>query len=149
MGTARGIPPFAGCVPSLSLVCLTLPLSTIQDMLIISSMVISLLWLGWTSQTSISPVVPALSGFFFGVGFQLIFMSMLNYITDVFREFSASAHAGAGCLRSLGAVFVPLAAGPMYAQLGIHWAPSVLGFLALAMGLVPFVFIGHRVKNGQ
>lgn len=44
-------------------------------------------------------------------------------------------------MRSLGAIFVPLAAGPMYEQLGIHWAPSVLGFLALAMGLIPFIFI--------
>lgn len=76
-------------------------------------------------------------------------MSMLNYITDVFREFSASAHAGAGCLRSLGAICIPLAASPMYGQLGIHWAPSVLGFLALAMGLIPFIFIwrGDRLTN--
>ncbi|SCN65702.1 uncharacterized protein FFNC_00027 [Fusarium fujikuroi] len=113
-----------------------------------SSMVISLFWLGSSSQTSISPVIPALGGFFFGVGFQLMFITMLNYITDVFREFSASAHAGAGCLRSLGAIFVPLAAGSMYDQLGIQWATSVLGFLALAMGLVPFLFIWYGVRNG-
>ncbi|KAF4963156.1 hypothetical protein FSARC_8809 [Fusarium sarcochroum] len=109
-------------------------------------MVISLFWLGWTSQTSVSPVIPALGGFLFGVGFQLIFMSMLNYITDAFCQFAASAHAGAGCLRSLGAIFVPLAASPMYAQLGIHWAPSVLGFLALAMGMIPFIFIWRENK---
>ncbi|KAH7153601.1 major facilitator superfamily domain-containing protein [Dactylonectria macrodidyma] len=104
-------------------------------------MVISLFWLGWTSQNSISPAVPASGGLFFGVGFGLLFMSMLNYITDIFRQSSASAHAAASFTRSIGAVVVPLAAGPMYARLGIHWAPSVLGFIALAMGIIPFVFI--------
>ncbi|KAM5357761.1 hypothetical protein ACJZ2D_015928 [Fusarium nematophilum] len=78
-------------------------------------MVISLMWLGWTSWESVSPAVPACGGMFFGLGFGLLFMSMLNYITDIFR--------------------------PMYARLGIHWAPSVLGFIALAMGVIPFVFM--------
>ncbi|KPM43193.1 putative transporter [Neonectria ditissima] len=107
------------------------------------SMVVSLFWLGWTSWKSISPVVTSLGGIFFGIGFQLIFMSMLNYITDVFRQRSASAHAGASCIRSVGAVVIPLSAGPMFSRLGIHWASSLLGFLALIMGVIPFVFIGY------
>ena len=106
-------------------------------------MVISLFWLGWTSWISVSPAAPALGGLFFGVGFQLVFMSMLNYITDVFREMSASAHAGASCLRSIGAITVPLAACPMYVRLGVHWAPSLLGFLSLIMGIIPFLFIRY------
>ncbi|KAF7554147.1 hypothetical protein G7Z17_g3125 [Cylindrodendrum hubeiense] len=106
-------------------------------------LVISLFWLGWTVWDSVSPVVPAFGGLFFGIGFQLLFISMLNFITDVFRQHSASAHAGASCLRSIGAILVPLAADSMYRDLGIHWAPSVLGFISLAMGVIPFVFIRY------
>lgn len=110
-------------------------------------MVISLFWLGWTPNHKITPVLPALHGIFFGCGFQLLFMGMINYLTDVFRDQSASASGAAACTRSIGAIVVPLAASPMYTKLGIHWAPSVLGFIALAMGGIPFLFIrfGHKL----
>lgn len=112
-------------------------------------MVIGLFWLGWTSWKTYSPIVPSLGGLFFGIGFQLIFMSMLNFITDVFRQGSASAHAAASCIRSAAAILVPLAADSMYRNLGIHWASSLLGFLSLAIGIIPFVFIffGKRLLN--
>ncbi|KAH7162657.1 major facilitator superfamily domain-containing protein [Dactylonectria estremocensis] len=107
-------------------------------------MVVALFWLGWTAWESVPPVVPMLgSGFFFCVGLQLLFMGMVNYLTDVFRQSSASAHAAASWTRSIGAILLPLAAEPMYNNLGLHWAPSVLGFLALAMGVIPFAFIRH------
>lgn len=109
----------------------------------IFSMVIALFWLGWTVSHSISPIVPALSGFLFYLGLQLVFIGMGNFLTDVFRQHSASANAAAGMTRSIGAVLLPLAASPMYDSLGIHWAPSLLGFLALLMGLIPFVFIKY------
>lgn len=105
------------------------------------SIPIALFWLGWTSWDTVSPILPSIGGLFFGIGFQLIFMAMSNYITDVFQEYSASAQAAASCIRSLGAVLLPLTAESMYHRLGIHWAPSLLGFLSLVMGVIPFVFI--------
>ncbi|KAJ4268468.1 hypothetical protein NW762_002531 [Fusarium torreyae] len=114
-------------------------------------MVISLFWLGWTVWPSVSPVVPTLGGIFFGLGFQLLFMGMTNYLTDVFLSYSASALGAAAMLRSIGATTLPLAADSMYSNLGIHWAPSVLGFIALAMGVIPFVFIryGDRLARSS
>ena len=106
-------------------------------------MVISLFWLGWLSWDHLPPIVPAIGGCFFGLGFQLLYLGMTNYVTDVFLQMSASAQAAASCTRSLGAVLLPLAASPMYSNLGIHWAPSLLGFLSLAMGVIPFVFIKY------
>lgn len=104
-------------------------------------MVIGLFWLGWTVWPSVSPIVPGLSGIFFCFGFNLLFMGMANYLTDVYREYSASALGAASMTRSIGAVLLPLAADSMYSDLGVHWAPSVLGFIALAMGVIPFIFI--------
>lgn len=114
-------------------------------------MVISLFWLGWTCFESIPAAVPMASGFLFTLGFQLLFMGMVNYLTDVFRQNSASAHAAAGTTRSIGAICLPLAADAMYGRLGIHWAPSVLGFLAMAMGVIPFIFIkyGDRLARNS
>ena len=34
----------------------------------------------------------------------------------------------------------------MYAQLGVHWATSLLGFLAVGMAIIPFVFIKFGPK---
>jgi hypothetical protein len=113
-------------------------------------MVISLFWVGWTAwPESLAPIVPMMGGLFFGLGFQLIYIAMINYVTDIYRDLSASAHAAASMTRSIGAVLLPLAARPMYSQLGIHWAPSLLGFLSLLMGVIPFLLIkyGDRLNK--
>lgn len=84
-----------------------------------------------------------MSGLLFGCGYLLIFMAILNYITDAYRQFSASAQSAASTTRSVCAVCLPLATRPMYDALGVAWACSLLGFVALAMAAIPFVFIKH------
>ncbi|RSM02859.1 hypothetical protein CEP52_007760 [Fusarium oligoseptatum] len=105
--------------------------------------VISLFWLGWTAYPNIHPAVPAVSGLFFGTGYLVIFMALLNYITDAYRQFSASAQASASTLRSITAVCLPLAAPQMYDKLGVQWACSLLAFITLVLALIPFVFIRY------
>ncbi|KAH8647381.1 major facilitator superfamily domain-containing protein [Xylariales sp. PMI_506] len=106
-------------------------------------LVLSLFWLGWTSSPSISPIVPMMSGVCFGMGFLMIFMAMLNYIGDAYRQFSAPAFAGMSTTRSIFASCLPFAAKPMYTSLGVPWACSLLGFLTLIMALIPFIFIRY------
>ncbi|RSL58754.1 hypothetical protein CEP53_006039 [Fusarium sp. AF-6] len=105
--------------------------------------VISLFWLGWTAYPNIHPAVPAVSGLFFGTGYPVIFMALLNYITDAYRQFSASVQASASTLRSITAVCLPLAAPQMYDKLGVQWACSLLAFITLVLALIPFVFIRY------
>ncbi|EKG12018.1 Major facilitator superfamily [Macrophomina phaseolina MS6] len=105
--------------------------------------VISLFWLGWTARSSIHWIVPVLSGLTFGIGIELTFMALLNYITDAYAPYAASAMASSSISRSLFAVVLPLATNPMYRRLGIPWASSLLGFLALALGTVPFIFLKY------
>ncbi|KAF9885968.1 hypothetical protein FE257_012143 [Aspergillus nanangensis] len=104
---------------------------------------IALFWLGWSAKTSMSPVMPMMSGVFFGCGYLLIFMALLNYLTDAYKQFSASANAAASTLRSIFAVCLPLATTPMYTNLGINWASSLLGFFSMAVAVIPFVFIRY------
>ena len=124
-----------------------LPLACIGGPLI----VLSLFWLGWTASPQIHWIVPMLAGLWFGIGFLLIFMALLNYLADAYKIFAASAMAAAACCRSIFGTVIPLAAQPMYDTLGIAWASSLLGFLSLLMAIIPFVFIkyGDRIRGSS
>lgn len=63
-------------------------------------------------------------------------------------RYAASAMGAASCSRSLFGVVLPFAAKPMYNDLGVAWACSLLGFLSLLMSAIPFVFIkfGDRIR---
>ncbi|KAF2876078.1 major facilitator superfamily protein [Massariosphaeria phaeospora] len=113
--------------------------------------VISLLWIAWTASADIHWIVPMLSGIPFGAGFVLIFISLLNYMADAYREYSASAAAAASCSRSVLGALLPLAGPSMYAKLGTNWGNSLLAFLSLGMSVIPFVFIryGDRIREGS
>ena len=111
-------------------------------------LVISLFWLGWSASPHVHWIVPVLAGIPFGMGFMLIFMALLNYITDAYEIFAASAMAATSMCRSVFGAVLPLAAKPMYQRLGIPWATSLLGFLSLGMTIIPFAFIkyGDRIR---
>ena len=110
--------------------------------------VISLFWLGWSARADVHWIVPMLAGIPFGIGFMLIFMALLNYITDAYEIYAASGMAATSFCRSIFGALLPLAARPMYQALGISWASSLLGFLSLAMSVIPFAFIryGDRIR---
>ncbi|KAL9130406.1 MAG: hypothetical protein Q9217_001414 [Psora testacea] len=110
--------------------------------------VISLFWLGWSAKTGVHWIVSMLAGLPFGIGLMLIFMALINYVTDAYEIYAASAMAAASLCRSIFGALLPLAARPMYQTLGISWASSLLGFLSLAMSVIPFAFIkyGDRIR---
>ncbi|KAJ5625122.1 hypothetical protein N7510_001431 [Penicillium lagena] len=110
--------------------------------------VISLFWVGWTASPNIHWVVPFLSGIPFGMGYLLIFMAMLNYLTDAYVTLSASAQSAASCTRSIFGAILPLATKPMFDRLGVHWACSLIAFLSLGVSIIPFAFIrfGDRIR---
>ncbi|KAF7712691.1 Uncharacterized protein PECH_006676 [Penicillium ucsense] len=111
--------------------------------------VISLFWVGWTASPNIHWVIPFLSGIPFGMGYLLIFMAMLNYLTDAYETLSASAQSASSCTRSILGAVLPLAAKPMFDRLGVHWACSLIAFLSLGVSIVPFAFIryGDRIRK--
>jgi predicted membrane protein len=82
-----------------------------------------------------------LSGLIFGVGYQTIFISLLTYVTDAYRIYSASALASSVIMRSVAGALFPLAANPLYAKLGVSWGTSVLGFASLVCIPIPFALL--------
>ncbi|KAJ5553359.1 major facilitator superfamily domain-containing protein [Penicillium frequentans] len=99
---------------------------------------ISLFWLAWSAKSSIPWIVPVLSGIVFGLGYQTTFISLLTYVTDAYKIYSASALAASVIMRSVAGALFPLAADPLYAKLGVAWATSILGFASLACIPIPF-----------
>ena len=67
-------------------------------------------------------------------------MAIQNYLVDAFTLYAASAIAAATIIRSIMAAVLPLAGQPMYDKLGNGWGNSLLGFIALAMTPIPWVF---------
>ncbi|KAI0539326.1 major facilitator superfamily transporter [Xylaria digitata] len=111
----------------------------------------SLFWLGFLAKIDIHYAIPSLAGIGFGIGFQLIFIGMLNYLTDAYEIFAASANAAASSARSFLAVVLPLATTPMFMQLGISGALGLLGGLSLLLSTIPFIFLwkGERIRAGS
>ncbi|EAA27613.3 MFS general substrate transporter [Neurospora crassa] len=113
--------------------------------------VVSLFWLGFTSRFSVPFWIPMLSGIPFGMGFMCVFQALLNYLTDAYEIFAASANAAASCSRSLLATLLPLATAPMFHRLGIAGACSLLGGLSLLMTMMPFIFLwqGEKIRRSS
>ncbi|KAL9133056.1 MAG: hypothetical protein Q9175_005766 [Cornicularia normoerica] len=109
---------------------------------------VCLFWFGWTSRESVHWIVPIIGTSFFSIGTFLLFMAVLGYLGDAYPKYVASVYASNDLVRSgFGAAF-PLFANAMYSKLGIAWASSLLGFLAVAFIPIPFVlyFYGKRIR---
>ncbi|KAI9368963.1 polyamine transporter [Aspergillus egyptiacus] len=108
----------------------------------------SLFWFGWTSYASIHWVVPIIASAFFGAGLYIVILSILNYVVDSYQTYSASALAGVILVRNIVGAGFPLFATQMYERLGFEWASSLLGFLAILLVPIPFVFFywGERIR---
>lgn len=104
---------------------------------------------GWTSPSHITPVAPLIGLVSMGFGFFTIFQAALNYLIDTFQRFSASAIAANTFLRSIFAAAFPLFVTPMFHNLGIPWASSVLGFVSLLLVPIPwlFYFYGPSIRK--
>ena len=82
-----------------------------------------------------------LAGVPYGMGVELIFMALTSYLSDGYDTFTASALASAAIMRSVLGALLPLLAQPMYSALGVSWASSLLGFVTLAMAVLPFLLL--------
>lgn len=113
--------------------------------------VVSLFWIGWSARPGVFWLAPVASGVIFGAAFLLIFMALLNYLTDAYETYAASAQGMASTARSVFGAILPLAAHAMFKNLGIAWACSLLAFLSMGMCIIPFAFIkfGDRIRDNS
>lgn len=110
---------------------------------------ISLFIFAWTAEPPAHWIIPILSGLPFGCGLVFLFLGINAYLTDCYEHFSASALAANSLLRCVFGGSFAVLADVMYNRLGTAWAISVLGFVALALTPMPWVFYryGHNLRS--
>jgi DHA1 family multidrug resistance protein-like MFS transporter len=109
-----------------------------------------LFWFGWSGyKKDIHWIIPTLSGLLSGFGLLAIFLQALNYLVDSYLMFAASAIAANTFLRSLAGAGFPLFSEYMFKSLGVQWAGTLLGCVALCLVPIPICFFvyGERIRR--
>ncbi|KAL7786494.1 major facilitator superfamily transporter [Trichoderma afarasin] len=102
---------------------------------------LGLFWFGWTSKSDISWASPAVAIIPFTWGNLCLFTGSLQYLIDTYQGMTIASAVSANSLARyvLSGAF-PLFTTQMYRNLGIGWASSLLGFFAVALLPVPWIF---------
>ncbi|KAK0478276.1 MFS general substrate transporter [Armillaria novae-zelandiae] len=98
----------------------------------------------WFAYPHVTYWAPLLSGWL--IGFSIMGIFHLNVTTDTYLALAASALAVNTICRSLFGAAFPQFANQMYDALTPRWASSLVGFVALAMVPIPFIFIKYGAK---
>lgn len=105
---------------------------------------------GWSAQYTIFWLVPDIGIALYALGSLICYQCIQVYLTDTYGLYAASAFAATTFLRSLAGFGFPLFAPYLFEGLGYGWAGSLLGFIAIGLGIpAPFMFwyLGARLRR--
>lgn len=108
--------------------------------------VIGLFWFGWTANPKYHWAIPVVATAFIGAGFNVIFQQCINFLVDTYGLYAASSVSANTFLRSIFACGLPMAAKPMFHNLGVAPAMSLLGGIACLALPVPFLFMRYGLR---
>ncbi|KAJ9660548.1 hypothetical protein H2198_002485 [Neophaeococcomyces mojaviensis] len=111
--------------------------------------VIGLFIYGWSVQFRTHWIVPNIGSFLFATGTIVSYQCSQTYCVDAYTAVAASAMSAVVTLRSLAGFGFPLFAPAMYDALGFGWGNSLLGFIALGVGVpapLAFWFFGEKMR---
>lgn len=104
----------------------------------------------WTAQYHTHWIGPNIGVAVFSCGAIAGFQCVQTYLVDTYTRFAASAIAAATVLRSTAGFGFPLFAPYMYKRLDYGWGNSLLGFIAVGLGVpAPFLLwaFGERLRK--
>lgn len=102
---------------------------------------VTMFWFAWTAEyNSIHWIVPTIAGVFLAMSILLIFVAYLNYLTDTYLMFAASALAANTICRSACGAVAPLYTQYMFDALGVGGGGSLIGGVAILLAPIPFIF---------
>jgi hypothetical protein len=96
---------------------------------------------GWTLEKQVHWMAPAVATGMAGFCLSTATIPVMNYLVDLFGDFSASAIAAVLPLRYVLGTFLPVAAPYMYERLGYGWANSLLAFVLILILPAPLLLI--------
>lgn len=85
-------------------------------------------------------IVPTTGAAIVGFALMGIFLSAQNYAVESYLQVSASVLAACAFMRASFAAAFPLFAQQMFHNMGVQWAGTLLGCIALLMVPIPFLF---------
>ncbi|KIM47070.1 hypothetical protein M413DRAFT_268955 [Hebeloma cylindrosporum] len=104
---------------------------------------IGIFWYGWSAQAKLHWIMPIIGSGIFGFGMMTTFLPIQLYLVDTFA-FAASATSAAALFRSLLGFAFPLFGQQMFNKLGLGGGNSLLGGLAILLG-IPFpIYLYYR-----
>lgn len=89
---------------------------------------------------SVPWIVPVIAGVFLSTSILLIFVAYLNYLTDTYLMFAASALAANTVARSACGAASPLFTQYMFNALGVGGGGSLIAGIAFLLAPIPFIF---------
>jgi DHA1 family multidrug resistance protein-like MFS transporter len=102
---------------------------------------ITMFWFAWSAEyNSVHWIVPTLAGTFLATSIMLIFVAYLNYLTDTYLMYTASAMAANTICRSACGAAAPLYTQSMFDALGVAGGGSLIGGVAVLLAPIPFIF---------
>ncbi|RDW58902.1 hypothetical protein BP6252_13378 [Coleophoma cylindrospora] len=102
---------------------------------------ITMFWFAWTGEfNSVHWIVPTIAGAFLATSIVLIFVSYLNYLTDTYLTYVASALAANTVARSAAGAAAPLFTQYMFDALGVGGGGSLIAGVACLLAPIPFIF---------
>ncbi|KAL4813775.1 major facilitator superfamily domain-containing protein [Aspergillus spinulosporus] len=75
------------------------------------------------------------------VGIYSIYMAVVNYLNEAYERYAASALSAASLGRNSFGAFLPLACPQLFSNLGFGWAGTLLGFIGVALSVIPVVLV--------
>lgn len=108
---------------------------------------IGFFWYGWSAEARIHWIMPDIGAAILAAATICGYQSIQTYVIDSYTKYAASAVASITFLRSLAGFGFPLFAPQLYAQLGYGWGNTLLGLVAMAIGIpAPWVFWHYGAK---
>ncbi|KAI0164209.1 MFS general substrate transporter [Hypoxylon sp. FL1284] len=104
---------------------------------------------GFAAQPSVHWMVPSFAIFLATMGIFYIYLATFNYLADSYQTYASSALAAQSfCRNVLGGAF-PLVTGPLIRNLGEDAMGGLLGGIATALTIVPWVlvFFGRSIRG--
>ncbi|KIM95135.1 hypothetical protein OIDMADRAFT_135050 [Oidiodendron maius Zn] len=111
---------------------------------------ITMFWLAWSGEyNSVHWIVPTLAGVFLSSSILLVFVAYLNYLTDTYLMYAASAVAANTVCRSAAGASAPLFTQYMFDALGVGGGGSLIAGVATLLAPIPFIFYkyGEQIRK--
>ncbi|KAF4998107.1 hypothetical protein FGRMN_3404 [Fusarium graminum] len=86
---------------------------------------------------------------FLSAALVLVYVAIINYLTDTYAQCAASVIASNTVARSAGSAAAPLFTAQMFTALGVGGGGSLIGGVALLLTFIPFIFFwyGARIRR--